>query len=40
LAFNANDPLVPVQLAPALGSLTVTVVDCCVLPPGPVQFNV
>jgi hypothetical protein len=40
LAFNANDPLVPVQLAPALGSLTVTVVDAWAVPPGPLQLNV
>jgi hypothetical protein len=42
VTLRANGPLVPLQEpAPAVtGALTATVVDCCVLPPGPVQFNV
>ena len=40
--LRANGPLAPVQEpAPAvIGALTATVVDCWVLPPGPVQFKV
>ena len=39
LTFKVKGPLVP-EHAKAIGALIVTVVDCCVLPPGPVQFRV
>ena len=39
LTFNVRGPLVPVH-ANVAGTLIVTVVDCWVLPPGPVQFRV
>ena len=39
LTFSESGPLVPVH-ANAVGTLIVTVVDCWVLPPGPVQLRV
>ena len=46
LALRVNGPLLPVQAAIApvtgvlVGGLTVTTVDCCVVPPEPVQDRV
>ena len=39
LTFRVSGPLVPVH-ASTVGTLIVTVVDCSVLPPGPVQLRV
>jgi hypothetical protein len=39
LTFKVSGPLEP-EHAKAIGAVIVTVVDCWVVPPGPVQFKV